>query len=515
MSSKPQIFIAALLSCCFLTPVLAPGDTDKKHIETKDYGLIDDAFLHGYTHNLVNEKIGDKKLTTFTVGCVWDNKHASDVSIDRPFFSVWTRDLYWGMKGWAQAGDQKVLDVMKSSIELLILAKNENQATGQSQHWPLDDKRFYIPQAYCTGLDIAMDFMPFNSESQAHFILMSYDYWKLTGDGAFIESIWSELCYVAKTIELMDTNGNSLPDEVYGSYDYQGVGPGTEEPWLCATVSGAYKAMSELATVLDKKFVSLRYEKLASQVRKSMNKPVDKGGLWQPGKDGDGYYINMRYLKGQRDNDVRFIPYENLGPIYYGMTSPQQNKAIFKRLDEGFEKFYDLKYGPMYVASAAKNEKSEFDFTSTPWLGFLDVYLRCKLDHEPNRARIYKMLMDKAYVIPDACFSEGLGIYGYLSGVSGRSWDTGNFFHTLITEVYGIEKTKDGIRLQAPTPMDGFALTELRNMRWLDAVYDIQWVGPGEKIKGITVDGESVAKKNGQYVLSDKESTHTVKVVLK
>jgi len=223
----------------------------------------------------------------------------------------------------------------------------------------------------------------------------------------------------------------------------------------------------------------------------------------------------MRYLNKQRDNDVRFIPYENLGPMYYGITTPQQNKAIFKRLDEGFDKFYNLKYGPMYVASAAKNEKSEFDFTSTPWLGFLDVYLRCKLDYTPNRAKIYKMLMDKAYVIPDACFSEGLGIYGYLSGVSGRSWDTGNFFHTLITAVYGVEKTKDGIRVQDPILMGGFNLTELKNIHWFDAVYDIEWVGQGSQIKGITLDGVAVEKNHGQYNLSTKTGKHAVKVILK
>ena len=75
------------------------ASSSAQHVLTKDYKLVEDAFLHGFTHNLVNEKVGDKKLTTFTVGCVWDNKHAEDVSIDRPFFSVWTRDLYWGAKG--------------------------------------------------------------------------------------------------------------------------------------------------------------------------------------------------------------------------------------------------------------------------------------------------------------------------------------------------------------------------------------------------------------------------------
>ena len=404
---------------------------------------------------------------------------------------------------------------MKSSIELLILAKNNNQAIGQSKHWPLNDERFYIPQAYCTGLNIAMDFMPYNSESQAHFILLSSDYWKLTGDDDFIKSIWSELCYVAKSIELMDTNSNYLPDKIYGSYDYQGLAPGTEEPWLCATVSAAYKAMSELAIVADKKIISSRYKKLAANVRESMNKSVDQGGFWKSGKNGDGYYINMKFLDDKKDNDEKFIPYENLGPMYYGITNEKQNSEILKRLDRGFDKFYDLKYGPMYVASAAKHEKSEFEFTSTPWLGFLDVYLRCKLDYKTNRSEIFKMLMDKAYVIPGACFSEGLGIYGYLSGVSGRSWDTGNFFHTLITEVYGVEKTKDAIEIEAPTQMGGFELTELKDFSWFEGVYNMQWVGRGSQISKVLLDGVAVKKSHGKYLLTKKSGKHVVKIILK
>jgi len=361
-------------------------NTDTEHVATKDYTLVDDAFLHGYTHNLVNEQVDGEKRMTRTIGCVWHNEHSVDVSPDRAFFSVWMKDFYWGMKGWAQAGDKKALDVMKSSIELFILAKNKNQALGQSKHWPLNDERFYIPQAYCTGLKPAMDFMPYNAESQAQFILVSYDYWKLTGDTDFIRTIWSELCYVTKNIELMDTNGNYLPDKVYGSHDYQAVEPDTEEPWMCACAYDSYKAMSKLAKVLEKQVVSKRYEKLAFNVRQSMNKSVDEGGLWQVGKDGDGYYINMRYLDKKRDNDTRFIPYENLGPMYYGITTPQQDKAILKRLDKDFDKFYNLKYGPMYIASAVKHEKSEFDFTPPPrCLSFRKRY-RCRCANRPGLA---------------------------------------------------------------------------------------------------------------------------------
>jgi hypothetical protein len=143
---------------------LIPG-----HVRSRDFEIMDEAFLHGYTHNIVHEEVDGGRIPTLTIQCTSEGRHLSEseLSAGRPFFSVWTRDLYWGFLGWAQAGDDRVLEMMKSSIELLILAKNRNQAVGQSQLWPLDDGRFYVPQAYTTGLKPALDFYPWCSESQA------------------------------------------------------------------------------------------------------------------------------------------------------------------------------------------------------------------------------------------------------------------------------------------------------------------------------------------------------------
>jgi len=76
--SQRLLFGLLLLATVGFAPTAfaASVNTSTKHIATKDYSLIDDAFLHGYTHNLVNEKVGDKKLITFTVGCIWDDKHS-------------------------------------------------------------------------------------------------------------------------------------------------------------------------------------------------------------------------------------------------------------------------------------------------------------------------------------------------------------------------------------------------------------------------------------------------------
>jgi hypothetical protein len=490
-----------LFSCLFLVTPGSAGEDESpapdepaiQYVSSKDLPLIDDAFVHGFLHNLVNENVKGTKMPTLTVGCAWNNRHTENISIDRDFFSVWTRDLYWGFLGWPQAGDDQVLDVMKSSLRLLTLAKAKNQAVGLSKSWPLDDKRFYIPQAWVTGLKTAMDFMPYNAESQADFLLMARDYWRLSGDGAFIESIWPDICYVTKTIELMDTNGNSLPDHLYGSYDYQGVGPDTEEPLMSAKAYGAYGAVAELATALGDVFEAKRLEALADRVRDQMNKPVAEGGLWKPDGEEGGYFVNMRFIaEGRERIDDSFIPYENLVPIFFGVTTPGQEKAVFRRLDGDFEKYYGLKYGPMYLAAAATKEDSEFPFTSAPWLGFLDVYLRCTRGIETNRDRIFGQLLDHAYDIPGVCFSEGLGIYGTLSGVSGRSWDNGNFFHTLITAIYGLKKSKDGIEIGPPTQMDSASVTELQNVRWRQAVYNFEWRGTGDRIDKVVLDGKEI-----------------------
>ncbi len=226
--------------------------------------------------------------------------------------------------------------------------------------------------------------------------------------------------------------------------------------------------------------------------------------------------------EGQKPHiDERFIPYENLTPIFYGITSKEQEKNIFDNLNTNFKKFYDLKYGPMYVAGAAKNEKSEFEFTSTPWLGFLDVFIRvrdlpeynAKWDEKNynNASKVFKLLLDHAYDIPPACFTEGMGIYGYLSGCSGRSWDNGNFFHTLIVGICGLEKSQYGISITAPKQLKGSPVSELDNMYWRNAVYKFEWKGKGGKIKKVTVDDKVIKPEaDGNYLLKDSEGEHEV-----
>jgi|GEM_PF-2900600 len=108
----------------------------------------------------------------------------------------------------------------------------------------------------------------------------------------------------------------------------------------------------------------------------------------------------------------------------------------------------------MYAAPGVKHERTEFDFSSIPWLGFLDVFIRVrdlpdynkKWDETnfDNASKIFKLLLDHAYDVPPACFTEGMGPYRYLTGCAGRSWDNGNFFHTLIVGLCGLEKSRFG-----------------------------------------------------------------------
>ena len=179
----------------------------------------------------------------------------------------------------------------------------------------------------------------------------------------------------------------------------------------------------------------------------------------------------------------------------------------------------------MYVAGAAKNEKSEFDFTSTPWLGFVDVFIRLRdlPDYNAawdktnfnNASKIFKLLLDHAYVIPPTCFSEGMGIFGYLSGCSGCAWDSGNFFHTLIVGVCGLEKSQFGISIVAPKQLINSPINQLENMCWRNAIYNFEWKGKGEKIKKVSVDGKVIkAEADGNYLLKDSEGNHDVIIVL-
>lgn len=480
---------------------------------------MDDAFMHGYVHNKIGDIISGQKYNTLMIQCPCSKGEVPELDSDGNYkykhYSVWTRDLYWGALGWIQAGDREVLERTKTGLLALIQCKNRNKAEGKNKSWPLNNDRFYIPQAYCVGGAVATDFFPYDSESQADFLLLAHLYWKSSGDTEFIKSIWADIAYVTKNIEIMDTSGNSLPDNLWGSYDYQGLGQDTEEPLMCAKASAAYRSVAEMAKAVGKGDEAKRLAALADKVKKTMNLPISEGGLWKPLPDG-GYYVNKRIIKkGEEAIDDAFIPYESLVPIFCGMSSPAQIKAVFDRLDKNFDRFYNLKWGPMYVAPAIHNEQSVMDCSSTPWLGFLDVYLRCKHGQEKHRSEIFSMLIKHAYDVPGSCFTEGAGIFGSLTGGSGRTWDNGNFFHCLVSGVYGIEKTAQGVGVVAPTEMHGFALSELRNVRWNDAIYDFQWIGNGSKITKLAVDSE-VQKHSGNdaYLLTEKSGRHSVSITL-
>jgi hypothetical protein len=490
---------------------LIPG-----HVRSRDIEIMDAAFLHGYTHNIVYEEVDGRRIPTLTIQCTSDGKHIpeNELAAGRKYFSVWTRDLYWGFLGWAQAGDDRVLDMMRSSLELLILAKNRNQALGQTMLWPLDNRRFYVPQAFTVGLKPALDFYPWCSESQADFLLLAYNYWDQSGDTAFIRSIWEDIVYVTETLELLDTDGNSLPDALWGSYDYMWIKPDSEEPLMCAKTSLAYHCVATLARELGQAGYADHLEGLAAKVKETMNLNTEDGGLWKEEGKG-GHYIQMRRISGQQDtiHDM-FIPYNNLVPMWCGMTGTFQDQAIFSKLDEGFDTYYDLLYGPIYCAPAGQNEKSVMDCSSVTWLAFLDSYLRGDKGHETNRTRIYQMLMRHAGDAGGIPFPEGAGVYGYLTGGAGRSWDNGNFFHMLVCGVYGLEKNRHGIRISPPHPIGSQPLTELRNFCWHQAVYHFQWKGSGTQILKVMVDGKKLSPASGQYRLTCASGKHHVNIIL-
>lgn len=508
----------------FLISILLQSCSEKaaeqKQIMMDGFPIIQDALLHGYTHNLKVADAAGVNMKTLQIQCISNLKHQDNSNEN--IGSVWVRDLFWGFQGWVQAVDPSVLDVMKSSIELLIIAKANNQALGKSENWPLNDKRFYIPQAYTNSdgkLNPPMNLYPYCSESQAHFLLLVRNYWQQTGDLAFVDKIWPEIRYVVENLLLLDTNGNALPDQLQGSYDYQWITLDTEESLMCATTSAAYSAIAELAGELGKNEYADSLKILAEKIKTEMNKPVEEGGLWKNTPDGGGYYINFRKIGQEPMLDERFLPYENLGPMYFGMTSSEQDQKIFTELDNNYSKYYDLKYGPLLITDqVGHTELTEVEYTSGPWLGFFDVYLRGEKGHDKNRSRIFKSLLDHAWDIPAGCFTEGLGVYGNLTGGAGRSWDNGNFFHTLIVGILGIEKSKDGIAIKAPRPVDSIPMGSLQNVGWKNAIYHFQWKGKGGNIKEVLLDGRKIqpSDQDGKesYLLTKTKGEHQCLIIL-
>lgn len=514
-----------LAMCAALTVALAGCVTMKAdslatgagHAVTEDYPVTRDAYLWGFTRNLVVDTVEGKQYPVISIQSANLGERLTDFSEHRGF-SCWARDVYWGCLGWTQAGGEDVTGPMKSTIQLFLISKARNRADGSSKPWPNADGRYYIPQAFTPGATCARDFYPYDAESQAHFVLMVELYLRMTGDSEFVREIWDEVTYVMETVRLMDTNGNALPDFVWGSYDYQGVGPNTEEPLMCATAAAAFRAYADMAASFGYEDAAGAAREHAEAIKQQMNKPVEEGGLWKA--DGNpGYYVNMRHTGAEDARvDDRFIPYENTVPVFFGMTSQEQTDAIYARLDAGFNDYYLRKHGPMYVAHlAATNDMTVEDVSTTPWLGFLDVYLRSKTGagSELNRRRILALLLAHAYDVAETPFSEGLGIYGSITGGAGRSWDNGNFFHCLINGIYGIEKTYADIRVSAPKPVPEFAFKELRSVPWRNAIYDFEWQGRGTQIASVRLDGRVLKPSDsGDYVIADNSGRHTVLITL-
>lgn len=519
ISGRFRSTIAVLAGACqmlFASPGFARLQPDTQHVTTGDLPVVNDAFLQGYTHNEVTDMIQGQGYPTLAIGCVGSHGYRPhDEASTNQSLSVWTRDLMWGCLGWSQAGDDHVLARMQSSLNVLINCMHRNQAVGTNSRWPLDDKRYYIPQAFTNGGNIAESFFPFCSESQADFLLLTHEYWTMSGDDAYIRQIWPDILYVTETLEKMDSNGNALPDQLWGTYDYQTIGVNTEEPLMSAKTALAYRDVAEMARNIGQPEVAQLLERLAERIRVQMNKPVDHGGLWKPLPRGGGYFVNQRNHINENGGagtiDDRLIPYENIVPIFCGMTSKARTEAIFTELDRRFDQFYPLKWGPEYVVPAHASPRKMIDCSTAPWLGFLDVYLRCKFDHPANRSKIFKLLIAHAYDVPSAPFAEGAGNSGVLTGGAGRAWDNGNFFHCLINGIYNVEKDKDGLTIGVPVKMAGFPLTELNNVRWRNAIYNLQWRGEGTKIKTVTMDGRPVSKlAGGRYRLAEKAGAHKV-----
>jgi hypothetical protein len=219
-------------------------------------------------------------------------------------------------------------------------------------------------------------------------------------------------------------------------------------------------------------------------------------------------------VKGSEHIEEQFIPYNNLVPMWCGMTDHAKDIAIFRKLDDNFSKIYDLTYGPMYCAPAGHNDKSVMDCSSVTWLAFLDIFLRGEKGYEKNRREIYDLLIKHSLDAGAVLFPEGAGVYGSLTGGAGRSWDNGNYFHMLVCGFYGLEKSNKGIVISNPGRVENLPLTELQNFCWRQAVYNFRWKGEGKKIQKIKCDGTDLRPTNGEWLLDSKNGNHQVEVVL-
>lgn len=157
-------------------------------------------------------------------------------------------------------------------------------------------------------------------EENLNYILMSYSYWKETGDQSFVsENILNRLEKYMDSVIARDSNGNGLPDTnaYYTTFDYDAghsaIGNAKENTYIGVKTFGASRALSEMCRVGGHIQKADRYYGNAVKVKDTLNAAYNNYGYLPVSLSADH--------PGWGDHTI--VTFEGLIPfIVYGIEDP-------------------------------------------------------------------------------------------------------------------------------------------------------------------------------------------------
>ncbi|MDY6796452.1 MAG: DUF5719 family protein [Actinomycetota bacterium] len=206
-------------------------------------GILGDAYLSGLDAD--GEDLATCALQSFICNTWWCSNASGD-----EWFSVWEgvpcmfhstvdveyNDAWFFLDFWP--------DLLKTIMQEWVLYEKSNT---QGKYLSHDMGTVNVANGMAYPHDMPV-------EENADYILLIYNYWKTSGDTAFVKSEFGHVKDYTRFIFKCDTDGNGLPDINVANTIDQGsaaVQNSTNQTYLGVKALAAYRAASEMASAQD------------------------------------------------------------------------------------------------------------------------------------------------------------------------------------------------------------------------------------------------------------------------
>lgn len=175
---------------------------------------------------------------------------------------------------------------------------------------PVHDPYFQYGQYYSTGAGQAPPAIDWK-DLPSMYVQQCHAYWQYTGDDAFVAEVYSAARKALAHVAALDADGDGIPENKGLDTTYDGIGLFGASTFVAGLLAGAYEAMAEFCTVLDKPAAErAEYLERARETRAAIEEH-----LWLPEGhyrvDTGGTYsraVMTDALNGQRYAEVAGLP---------------------------------------------------------------------------------------------------------------------------------------------------------------------------------------------------------------